>query len=283
MTTILLALATSFFFGTGDFLGGVATRRDTSYSVTATAHSVSLVLLLVGFALMPPERVTMADIAFGAAAGVSALIGVLALLEAFKVGRMGIATAVSAALSAVVPTVFDLLSGTRLPTLTLAGMALALVAIVVVSVAPDSSDGHPVKDYRARRALLLAALSGVGFAVAFIALSFTSPASGFAPIIATRVVSLILGLFLAFRLGSGYPAARPALPHALGSGLADAIANITMLTALRIGPLAIASVLGSLFPVVVIVLARLFLGERMQMGQRVGVGMAVIAVLISAL
>lgn len=283
MTTILLALATSFFFGTGDFLGGVAARRDTSYSVTATAHSVSLVLLLVGLVLMPPERVTVTDIAFGAIAGASALIGVLALLEAFKVGRMGIVTAVSAALSAVVPTAFDLLSGTRLPALTLVGMALALVAIVVVSVAPDGSDGHPVKDYRPRRAIALAAFSGVGFACGFIALSFTSLESGFAPIIAMRVMSLILGLVLAFRLGSGYPAARPALPHALGSGIADALANITMLTALRIGPLAIASVLGSLFPVVVIVLARIFLGERMQIGQRVGVGMAVIAVLISAL
>jgi drug/metabolite transporter (DMT)-like permease len=55
-----------------------------------------------------------------------------------------------------------------------------------------------------------------------------------------------------------------------------------MLTAIRLGPLAIASVLGSLFPVVVVVLARVFLGERLTWLQRGGVALAIVAVLLAA-
>jgi len=282
MTTILLALATSVLFGAGDFLGGVATRRDTPFAVTGTSHLLSLVLLSGVVLLIPAERVTAADVIWGAVAGVAALAGVLALLGSFAVGRMGIATAVSAALSAAVPTVYDLLRGTELSALTLGGIALAIVAIVIVSIAPDAESNAPVANYHPRRAIGLAVLSGIGFALSFIALSFTAPESGLVPVLATRVVSLTIAIVLAFRFGKGFPASKPALPASLGAGVTDALANVTMLTALRIGPLAIASVLGSLFPLVVMLLARIFLGERLHAWQRVGVALAVAAVLLSA-
>lgn len=283
MATILLALATSVLFGTGDFLGGIATRRESSFAVTGTSHLLSIVLLAVVVLVLPTPHPERADLLWGALSGLSGVIAVNALFSALAVGRMSIVAPISAALSAALPAVFDLARGTSLSPLTIVGIVLALVAIVIVSIAPDEQLHEPPHPYRPRLALALALLSGAGFSGGFIALSFTAPASGLTPVLAARVVSIAVAVALSFVLGSGFPARREALAPTLGAGVTDVLANVTMLTAIRLGPLAIASVLGSLFPVVVLALARVFLGERLHVWQRVGVAFAVVAVLLSAL
>jgi drug/metabolite transporter (DMT)-like permease len=55
-----------------------------------------------------------------------------------------------------------------------------------------------------------------------------------------------------------------------------------MLSAIRLGPLAVASVLGSLYPVATVLLARAILGEHLRGLQRVGVGLALAAVILAA-
>ena len=281
-STVLLALSTSLLFGVGDFLGGIATRRDSAYAVTGTSHLLAVVLLGVAMLFLPTPHPTQMDLAWGAASGLSGVVGVMSLFAALAVGRMSIVAPVVAALSAALPAIWDLASGTTLGSTTLLGIALALVAIVIVSIAPEDQLHAPTHEYRPRRALALALMAGVGFSGAFIAFSFTAAESGLAPVIAARAVSITISVALALTLGRGFPVDRTARPAALGAGVTDALANVTMLTAIRLGPLAIASVLGSLFPVVVVVLARVFLGERLTWLQRGGVALAIVAVLLSA-
>ncbi|MBN2248018.1 MAG: DMT family transporter [Coriobacteriia bacterium] len=282
MPTVLLALTTSLLFGVGDFLGGIATRRDSAYAVTGTSHLLSIVLLGIAVVVLPAATPSSGDLLWGAASGLSGVIGVMSLFAALALGRMSIVAPVVAALSAALPALFDLVSGTRLSPVTLGGIVLALVAIVIVSLAPDDRVHAPAHEYRPRLALALSLVAGVGFSGAFISYSFTSAESGLTPVLAARVVSIVVSVALAFIVGRGFPADRTAMPAALGAGLTDALANVTMLTAIRLGPLAIASVLGSLFPVVVVVLARVFLGERLTGLQRAGVALALVAVLLSA-
>lgn len=281
--TILLALSTSLLFGVGDFLGGVATRRDSAYAVTGTSHLLSFVLLSAAVLVVRPSAVGWGDIFWGGVSGLSGVIGVIALFSALAVGRMSIVAPITAALSAALPALFDLAGGTRLSALTLVSMALALVAIVIASIAPDHPESATGHEYRPRRALVLSLLSGVGFAGAFIAFSLTGSGSGLVPILSARVVSISVAVIAAFRLGSGFPVKRPALRVTLGAGVTDALASVTMLFAIRIGPLAVASVLGSLYPIVVAFLARLFIGERLTWLQKASVVVAMLAVLLSAL
>jgi drug/metabolite transporter (DMT)-like permease len=281
--TVLLALSTSVLFGVGDFLGGVATRRDSAFAVTGTSHLLSIILLGAAVLLLPTAHPTGADLVWGAVSGLSGVIGVTALFSALSVGRMSIVAPVSAALSAALPAIYDFARGTSLSPVTIGGIALALVAIVIVSIAPDDQLHEPVHEYRPRLAISLALLSGVGFSGAFIAFSMTSMDSGLTPVLTARVVSIAVSVVLALRFGGGFPVDRTALAPTLGAGVTDALANVTMLTAIRLGPLAIASVLGSLFPVVVVALAWIFLRERLHPWQRVGVVLAVLAVILAAM
>ena len=129
----------------------------------------------------------------------------------------------------------------------------------------------------------LSVLAGASFACSLVALSLTVPASGFAPLLVARVVgAVVMGIAILVRRRSMSLDARSA-KMALGTGFLDAMANVTMITAIRIGPLAVASVVGSLYPVATILLARFVLGERLKRHQSLGVALALVALVLTAL
>jgi uncharacterized membrane protein len=278
--TILFAGATAVFFGFSDFFGGLAARRDSEVTVTATAHLLGLALLAIAALTFPAAEITSGSLVWGAAAGVSGGIGVTALYGALARGRMGVVAPITAALSGSLPALYDLARGTTIRPLALAGLGVALLAIVIVS-----SVGHP--EDRASMppaAIALSLVAGVSFAGSFILFSLTGKGSGLAPLVAARVVSVALMGGLALLRGRGrVTLARAALVPALGAGALDAAANVAMIAAIRSGPLAVASVLGSLYPVATILLARFVLKERMHWAQRAGVALALAAVLLAAL
>jgi drug/metabolite transporter (DMT)-like permease len=277
--TILFAGVTALFFGFSDFFGGVAARRDSEITVTATAHILGLAVLGLAALVFPASAVTGGDLLAGAGVGVCGGLGVTALYGALARGRMSVVAPITAALSGSLPALYDFARGTALRPLALAGLGLALVSIVIVS-----SVGHP--EDRAGMppvAIGLSLLAGVAFSGSFIILSLAGKGAGIIPLVAARAVSaVVLGALVLIRGRGRFVLDRTALSPALGAGVLDAAANVTMLAAIRIGPLAIASVLGSLYPVATILLARFVLKERLHWAQRIGVALALAAVLMAA-
>jgi drug/metabolite transporter (DMT)-like permease len=279
METVILATTTAALFGFSDFFGGLASRKDTALAVTARAYLLGVVVMVAAVLLFPAKAVAPADLAWGIAGGLCGGLGVMSLYAALACGRMSIVAPTTAALSGSLPALFDLLRGTAIRPLALVGLGLAIVAVVIVSMTAGEKEEHELP----RRALVLSITSGVLFAGAFLSFSFAGRDSGFAPLVAARVVSGGLLTVLAYvrlgrvRLQGG------ALAPTLGAGVLDALATVSMITAIRIGPLAIASVLGSLYPVVTILLARFVLGERLRGLQRAGIALALAAVLLAAL
>jgi len=161
----------------------------------------------------------------------------------------------------------------------LAGMALALVAVIIVSTNTGTVEEHGMPP----AAVGFSLLAGSCFATSLVALSYTSPGSGFAPLLVARVVgSAGFAVALVVRRRE-LTFAPEAVRLAVVTGLLDASANVTMLTAVRIGPLATAAVVGGLYPVVTILLARIFLAERLKRHQIAGVAVALVAVVLCAI
>lgn len=280
MTTILLALAASFSYGWSDFLGGQASKRDSAFSVTATAQIASGIMLLVA-ALVWRGTPASSDLWWGALAGVCGAVGITALYGALAIGRMSVVAPVTAALSGSLPALVDLIRGTTVPPLAIGGMALAVVAVVIVSA---SAETEPAEERsRDLPALGLALLAGASFAIGIVGLSGTSAASGLWPLVMARIVSVAVAGGFAFWRAGHVIALRPALPSAIGAGAFDSVANVTMLVALRLGPLAVASVLSSLYPVVIVILAFVVLHEHLRPSQQAGVALALVAVVLTAL
>lgn len=279
MLTALLATSTSALFGVADFLGGMASRRESAFAVTAAAHAVGVVLFVLALLIFPSPFSAQAVVA-GLAAGVSGGIGVVSLYAALARGRMSVVAPLTAALSGSLPALYDFAKGSQLSTTSVFGLVLALAATVIVSATSgDGGDGAPQMP---ASAIVLSLVAGVGFAGSFIAFSLAGQETGFWPLASARITSfaMLAAVTFARRRTLGIdPSVRRAT---LATGTLDAMANVTMLTAIRIGPLAVASVLGSLYPVVTVLLARVVLKERLRGLQRVGVAIAFVAVVLAA-
>jgi len=277
--TALLSTATAAFFGSSDFLGGLASRRGPALSVTGVVYGVGVAIFAVTLLVLRPAAVTPSDLAWSVASGVAGTVGVVALFAALAAGRMGIVAPVTAALAGAGPAGFDLVRGSRVGPAPLIGLALAIVAVVVVSTVTDPEDEHATPP----RAVALAVISGLGFACSLVALSFTGHASGLAPLLIARCTGAFMLVGALLVRGGGLGLDSSAMRPAMLAGVLDAAANVTMLTAVRIGPLAVASVIGSLYPVTTILLARTVLHERLHRLQVVGVVLALAAVVLTAL
>jgi len=274
-----MATAAASCFGVANFFGGQASKRDTALAVTANAHMLGTVLLGLAALLFPARAPEAVDIVWGAVAGMTSGFAVVALYAGLAIGRMSVVAPVTAAVSAALPALYDLAGGTVLRPVTGAGIVLALFAVIIVSAATDEESRAAMP----LRATALAVLAGIAFSGTLLAFSFCGAESGFVPLVSARFTSAtILGLLTVLRRRRYLvdPAARG---FATGSGMLDSLANIALITALRVGPLAVVAVLGAMHPVITILLARKVLGERLRGAQRVGVAIALVAVVMTAL
>ncbi|CCH88636.1 conserved membrane protein of unknown function [Modestobacter italicus] len=276
---VVLALASAVVYGASDFLGGLSSRRASVFGVVVLSQAVGLLALLV---LLPwlGGPVQPADLAWGAAAGLAGAAGLVVFFRALASGVMSVVAPVTAVTAAAVPVLVGLASGDSVTAWAAVGIALALVAVVLVS-----ADGGLSALRTARPASLLPALvAGAAFGVFFVLLDRISADAGLTPLVAARVVSaaFVAGLALVGRQSLRVP--RPALPLVAASGVGDMSANALFLLATQQGgALAITGVLASLYPVSTVVLAQLVLRERLGGAQVAGLVTAVAAVVLITL
>jgi drug/metabolite transporter (DMT)-like permease len=265
--SVPFALSSAVAYGFGDFAGGLAARKSPVLRVTAVAQIAGLVALLPA-AFLVPGHISSAALGLGAIAGVGGMSGLLLYMRGLAVGPMGVVAPLSAVVGAGLPLVAGVLGGERPGVVGWLALGVALVAIALASA---GSRG----DAAAGAGLVYGLGAGVGFGLFFVALDLTPDGSGLWPLVAGRVVSVAL---LAVALLS--PARRGPL-HGLGlmllCGVLDTAANVLFLLATRTGTLSVSGVLVSLYPVVVVLLARFVLRERLTGLQLTGVGLALTA------
>lgn len=277
--TALVATLAAALYGGADFLGGFASRRAPALVVTITSQAVGFGVLAVVCLISPPVAWNDPAHLWGLVAGISGGTGVLALYAGLATGRMSLVAPVTAALSGSIPAAVGLLSRVEpLAWTSIVGISLALTAVVIVSAtAEDDGDGN------GRRAVLFGVVAGFGFAGAILSYAQTSTDTGFVPLALARVASVLMLGLVALAARRSIVPGRGMGPLVLATGLADAAANIAQVVALRLGPLAVAAVIGALYPVGTLLLARLVLHERLHGWQRVGIALALIAVVLTSL
>lgn len=277
---IMLALGAAAFYGSADFMGGLAARRSTAQTVALGAQVSGLLVLLVAIPLLGPASFTHRDLALGAAAGLFGGLGLVLILRSLARGPMSIVAPTSALSAAIVPVGAGLLLGERPGLGALAGIAVALVAIALIT--RDHDDPASVGTKVARRGARLAALApalagGALFGLFFTLQHQTGAGAGLWPLLAARMVSvpLLLGMVAARRVD--FRADRTLVAPILASGTLDMMANICFLVASRHGMLAVVSALTALYPASTVVLAQTHLGERLRTTQMAGLGVALVA------
>jgi drug/metabolite transporter (DMT)-like permease len=278
MPSLLAALA-SLLWGTSDFLGGLAAKGWPVQRVGVVVQSVSLAIVAVILTIVPADP-RAADLGLGAIAGVATAIGIVLLYRGLAIGPMHVVAPTTAVVGATVNVVAGLLSGERPTAVMSVGVVLAILAVGLVGWSAPAGDQG---DRPSRAAIRMAIGSGLCLGVLNICFAATETASGVWPVGVSRLVALILlGTFVAIARPRAPSPARAAPRWAVGAGVADVGATLSIALALQRGSLVVVSVLGALFPAVTVVLARAFLAERMNRLQLAGLVVAIAAVALMA-
>jgi drug/metabolite transporter (DMT)-like permease len=274
----LLALTAAAAYGVGDFLGGVAARREPSTAVVLWSHVIGLLMLLVAAPVLSGDP-TPRGLTIGAAAGLLGGTGVALFYRGLSLGSMSVVAPIAALLSAAVPVMAGIGSGERPQAAALIGIALALLAVALVS-----RERHPAHSERSVRLqpLLLAVGAGIGFGLFFVALDRAGTGTSIWPLVGARVASVSLFAALGAARVTAAALPRAALGAALGCGLLDAAANVMYVLALSHGLLSVVAVLTALYPAGTVLLARYVLGERLTPVQRTGLAVAGVAAVLIA-
>lgn len=266
---VLFGLGAAFAWGTGDFLGGWNSRRLPSTTVAFWAQSSSLVILL---ALVLAVRPGWDNAAFGwgLAAGLFTGFGGAILYRGLATGNAAVVAPLSA-LGAVVPVAASVLQGDAPGALAWSGIVLALAGIVIVSI---PGEGASFRSNHHLGPVVMGLAAALGFGLFFVLVN-----EGTGEGRPELIVLLGARLGAAMLIGStavagGIRHPGRLLPNLAGLGVIELSANGAFALASTRGNLAVISVLASLYPVVTVVLARLFTNERLTMTRAAGAALA---------
>jgi drug/metabolite transporter (DMT)-like permease len=283
--TAVFALVTSLLWGLADFGGGVLTRRIPALTVVVVSQSVAAAVLGAVVVATGAWSEAGPRLWFAVGAGVVGPVAMLCFYRALALGPMGVVSPLGS-LGVAVPVGVGLLIGERPGVLQAAGITVA-VAGVVLAGGPQFR-GAPVQ----RQAVLLTLVAAIGFgAVMALIVEASSTVPGlFLALFVQRLANMAVGgaaLFVAVRRGEpalpangGARLIRTSLPALAFVGLADVAANGTYSLAAQQGPVTVAAVLASLYPVVTAVAARGVLGERLAALQAMGAGLALVGTVL---
>jgi drug/metabolite transporter (DMT)-like permease len=289
---VILGLAAALLYGGSDFAGGLASRKLGALPVNVVASSVAAALAWVALLAVGGPGPTVHAVAWGLASGLGGGIGTTMLYRGLARGQMSVVGPVSAVAAAGVPVAASLALGERPTVLALAGVLVALPAIVLVA-ASGSASGSVRGRTGSGSGLVDGLAAGAAFGFMFIGLAQAGQVAGshvqggqgagLWPVAAEQTGSLLLVLAIAIK--SRVPL-RPAIraagwPALVGaSGMA---ATLLYFYATQVSMLATAAVLVSLYPGVTVLLARVLLHERFSPVQRAGLSLCTIAVVAIAL
>jgi len=282
--TAFFALATSLLWGLADFGGGVLTRRLPALTVVVVSQGIAaavlgaIVVATGGWSEAGPR------LWFAFAAGLAGPVALICFYKALAMGPMGVVSPLGT-LSVAVPVGVGLFLGERPGLTQAAGIAVAVTGVILAG--GPQLRGAPVQ----RRAIVLTLIAALGFGTVFalIAEASTSVTGLFLALFVQRLVNVAVGgaaLYVSVKRGTpalpttGFPWS--SLPALAFIGLADVAANGTYSVAAQHGPVTVAAVLASLYPVVTALAARGFLSERLRTLQATGAGLALIGTLLLA-
>lgn len=267
-----LAAGSAALYGTADFLGGVAARRASGLTAAAGAQSFGLVAALAA-GVLGGGHPTAADLAWGGVSGLCGGLGLALFFQALKQGRMSTVAPITAVTCAVVPISSGLLAGERPSALAAGGIALAAVAIALVSREPAKEGDDACEHAPDRTSILLSLLAGLFFGGFYAAIAHTGHGAGLWPIVANRVCSVLV-LWVLMLAGGKARLAELRTPGFAGaaaaSGVIDIAANSLYLVSSRSAPLSLVGTIASLYPASTVLLAVVVLKERLDRAQQVG-------------
>ncbi|MHA2504254.1 MAG: EamA family transporter [Candidatus Kariarchaeaceae archaeon] len=275
-SVLIYSIGAALIWGTGDFSGGVATKRFPVNQVLIYSQLIGVVLLGL-FAVFIGEQIpTTSELLFGGLAGIFGGIGLMSLYKGLALGKMSTTAPIAAIVGTVIPVIFGSLIEGLPDILTGIGILSAMIAVYFLSSEDSEDEGTtPIK---------YPIIAGLGFAGFYIMVDLFSSTSIYWPLVASRVTMIALIFVLSllptnFHLTVDSKLRTPKyLLVLIAAGICDSAGNILFAFATRTGRLDIASSVSSLYPGTTVFLAYLFYRQKLTSFQWIGIAFAISAI-----
>jgi drug/metabolite transporter (DMT)-like permease len=279
LITILFGLISAASWGAADFTGGLASRKTGAYQTVFYGEAAGLVVILA-MAFAASQTIPALSVwLLAMAAGAVGTSGLLLLYHSMTKGLMSIATPVSALLAALIPVLVGSILENPPGALVILGFVFALGAVWLIS---QSQDG--VKDVLSHLAdLRLPLLAGIGFGLYFVLMHGATRHATYWPMVASRTGGMLTLVFYMTLSRQSWVPVKSAYGMILINGLLDVGGNLFYVLAGQLGRLDVAAVLSSLYPGSTLLLAWIFLKERLSRTQWTGIFAALVAIVLFTL
>jgi drug/metabolite transporter (DMT)-like permease len=276
MLGIGLALLSSVSWGVSDFLGGLQSRRVSALTVLLVSQPFGLVLALAVAAIFGGDPLSGRDALIAAGAGATVVLALAAFYRAMALGSVSV-VAMIGALGVLVPFTGGLVQGEDPAAIAALGAMAAIAGVVLVAREPD-----PEWRSAGRQAIGLAALAALGFGTFFLGIDLSAGEEPAWTIVAARTGGVATLLVAAAWVRPSLHIPQRMWPALLAIGTCDVLANSLFAVATNHGLLALVGVAGSLYSAVTVMLARVFLRERLARSQQAGLALALAGVAMIA-
>ncbi len=273
---ITYGITSAIFWGSGDFSAGFASKKNGVLAVVLFSQLVGAILLFSLALYISDPFPPFQHIIYGSLAGLVGILGLIALYEGLSRGRMGIVAPLSAVVTALIPIGVSFFKEGIPATSKLFGLGLALFSVWLLSYTKSENGDYRFSEFT------LPLLAGLGFGLFFVLIDSASQESVIWPLVGTRCMSIPLVLILFLIKSDTRIPAKNQLPLIAMAGIFDVLGNLFFALATHIGRLDISATLSSLYPATTVFLAWLIIKERLLSQQWVGVGVALVALILIA-
>lgn len=255
-----------------DFTGGVLSRRLGALLILAGQQAAGLVIVAVVVVAVAEPLPESRYVVLALLAGATGALGLALFYRALAVGTMSIVAPISAS-GVIIPVIVGVATGDRPGTLQAAGLAVTVAGVLRASREASETDAHARG--QSRRAILLALGAAVALGAFFTLSDGAADGSVLWLVLIGRAVAVVLlgAVLAAARRRLSRPGRRDAGAIVLVGAL-DLLATGLYGVANTEGLLTIVAVVGSLYPVTTVLLARVVLRERLRPTQAAGVALA---------
>ncbi len=273
---ILVGAIAALCIGFSDLSGRKVVAASSTLAAAAIFQIVAACTALVAVGFVDSELIA-SDVGRAAISGLGIAIGMVAYYTSLSKVGAAVAAPVVASLSAVIPYLYAVLTGTTPSGLALFGAGLALIGIVVVS-----TGGRRSRTPDMARGVTLALVAGCSYGIGLSALVDASDTAGAWPAVVQRGVAFLLLVIVAWRRSISIVPPTKARMSALSAGILSGMASTAHIVALAIDPTP-AIITTSMFPIVSVNVGRVFFKDTISRLQVIGIGFGLAGVVAVAL
>ena len=271
--SITLAIVSAVLYGVWKFGIGQYRGRISPYAIVLVTTSVGTVIYLISSWRTDAMTFSPKDVLPGTVAGICALTATVLMLKAFQRGKLGVVAGIGAT-SGLVPLAYSILIGEPLSLSDVAGIVVIAIGITVFFL---PTMRRTPGEARSLAAIVLSLAASLFWGLTIVLEDRGSRVSIPITVLISLVPQILFSaVMLAFVERSLGGLTRPSLLRLAGAGAALALGNVVFFNAASIGNVGVVSVLTGLAPLVVAVLALVFLRERMTRSELVAMGITIL-------